>query len=219
MKRALIVLILSGCGPVVEAPTTESVRYFRVTPQRTALECTFGTRREAEGWGIVSSTGNMMVQARYDLSDRLLWAQASLRGADSARVEAVGTRATIAGPGREVQVVEVPVGVIVTSAPDWTDTFRICRLWNRARAGRQEFPGLWIHPVQPTQRLTFSAEFLRRDGELDVLTIRLRNNSPYRVWVDSSGRMIKLASLPVKDGSTVLVLEGFEAAATELPNE
>ena len=163
-------------------------------------------------------TGNLTVDARYDSSDRLVDAQAALRNGGKARVETSGDRAKISAPGREDQEVDAPPGIIVTSAPDWTDVFRICRLWDRARAGRQTFPGLWIHPVQPAQRIAFSAEWVRRDRleslELDVLSIRLRGNSAYRAWVDPAGRMIKLAS-----SSTMLVLAGFDAAAAALSNE
>jgi len=193
-------------------------RYFRVTPQATSLECTFSLLRSRNGWSLTSVTGTLTVDARYDSSDRLLDAQAALRSGGKARVEASGARAKISAPGREDQDVDAPPGIIVTSAPDWTDAFRICRLWDRARAGRQTFPGLWIHPVQPAQRISFSAEGVRRDQlgplELDVLTIRLRGNSAYRVWVDPAGRMIKLTG-----SGTILVLAGFEAAATGLPNE
>jgi len=220
MKHSwLIVVTLAGCAGVEKVPTTELARYLRVAPQRTAVECSFSILRNAEGWNITSVTGNLTVEARYDAKDRLLDAQASLRGGKAARVGVRGGRAKVTAPGRDDPEIDVPAGVIVTSAPDLTDTFRICRLWDRARGGRQEFPGLWIHPAQPTQRLTFPAEFVRRDGELDVLTLRLRGNSAYRAWVDPSGRMIKLVSLPVKAGSTVLVLEGSEDAARALPDE
>ena len=215
MKLArLLVLTLASCSGVAKAPATEVSRYFRVTPERRTLECSFTILRSGEGWSITSVTGNLTVEARYDAADRLLDAQAGLRKGDRVRIEVSGGRAKITAYGREDQEVDVPPGVIVTSAPDWTDTFRICRLWDRARAGRQTFPGLWIHPVQPTQQLTFSAEFVRRDGELDVVSIRLRGNSLYRAWIDSAGRMIKLTQ-----GGTVLVRDGFESAAAALPNE
>jgi hypothetical protein len=223
----ILLLTLAGCAGSAKGPTTEVSRYVRVTPQGTSLECSMAIIRTQTGWTITSVTGKLTVDARYDAADRLLDAQAAFRGGPAARAEVSGDRARITAPGRENEEVEVPPGVIVTSAPDWTDTFRICRLWNRARAGRQEFPGLWIHPVQPTRRLTFSAEGIRRDGfehggrrrELDVLTIRLRGDSLYRAWVDPAGRMIKLVSLPAKQGSTVLVLEGFEDTAAALADD
>jgi hypothetical protein len=228
MKSArLLVLALAGCGGVANAAAPEVFHYLRVASQRKALECSFAILRSADGWTITSVTGDLTVEARYDAQDRLRGGHASLRNGGTARVLVAGGRARLTAPGREDEEMEAPPGVIVTSAPDWTDAFRICRLWDRARAGRQEFPGLWIHPVQPARRLTFSAEGVRRDRldqgpttlDLDVLTIRLRGNSAYRAWADPAGRMIKLASLPAGEGSTVLVLEGFESAASALPGE
>jgi hypothetical protein len=198
----LLVLVLAGCGTPGKAPSVEVTRYLRVTPERRTLECSFSILRSDDSWSITSVTGGLTVEARYDAGDRLIDAQAALRNGDKVRVEAAGGRARITAYGREDLEIDVPAGVIVTSAPDWTDTFRICRLWDRARGGRQEFPGLWIHPVRPTQRLTFSAEFVRREGELEVLTIRLRGNSAYLAWVDPEGRMMKLTG-----ADTVLVLQ------------
>jgi len=181
-------------------------RYLCVTSQLTESECTFRTVRGDAGWSIRSITGNLTVEARYDNADRLIDAQVALRNGDRVRAEVTDGRAKITADGREDQEVDVPAGVIVTSAPDWSDAFRICRLWDRARGGRQEFPGLWIHPRQPTQRLTFSAEHVGREGNLDLLSIRLRGNSAYQASVDREGRMFKLTG-----AGTVLVLEGIES--------
>ncbi len=210
---------------------TEQARYLRVTSTGTATECTFTTERSGAGWTIASVTGRALtVTARYDASGTLLGAEAALGSGDAKKTAVVTVadgRARVQRPGLEAQEFDVPPGVIVTSAPDWTDTFRICRLWDRKKTGRQEFPGLWIHPVQPAQRPTFTAErtggaSLDHQGrklELERLSIRLRGNSAYAAWADPEGRMIKLVSLPFKEGSTVLVLEGFEASAAALKPE
>lgn len=210
---------------------TEQARYLRVTSRGTATECTFTTERSTAGWTIASVTGRALtVTARYDASGALLGAEAGLGSGDAKKTAVVTVtdgRARVQRPGLEAQEFGVPPGVIVTSAPDWTDTFRICRLWDRKKAGRQEFPGLWIHPVQPAQRLTFIAERTGGDSldhegrklELERLSIRLRGNSAYVAWADPAGRMIKLVSLPFKEGSTVLVLEGFETSAAALKPE
>jgi hypothetical protein len=219
------VLALAGChaGPP-QAPGSGQVQYLRVIPRGTTLECSFTIDRREDGWTITSLTGALAVTARYDAADRLVDAAARLGTGEPARVEVVGGRAKVLRPGLEAQEFDAPAGLIVTSAPDWTDAFRICRLWSGARGGRQEFPGLWIHPEKPGQRLAFTAE--RAGGDviesgagklaLERLSIRLRGNSAYIAWVDPAGRMIKLASLPSGGGSTVLVLEGFEGAAAAL---
>jgi hypothetical protein len=47
---------------------------------------------------------------------------------------------------------------VVTSAPDWSDIIQLVRRYDREKAGKQEFPGLWIRPNMVPQRLTFSIE-------------------------------------------------------------
>lgn len=185
-----VLLALAACRSAAPAAPPEVVRYVRMTARGAVPECTFTTRREESGWSISSITGRLTVEASYDRSDRLIGASAGLAG---------GARLEVSGE----QLLDAPPGIIVTSAPDWTDTFRICKLWKRSVAGRQEFPGLWIHPVQPAQRLTFTAERIGSEGKLERLSIRLRGNSLYTAWVDDSGRMIKLTG-----GGVVLVLEG-----------
>lgn len=225
VRAGLAILALAGCraGP---PPTVgpENVRYLRVTPRGAVPECTFAIDRRADGWAISSVTGALTVTARYDAAQRLVEAAARLGAGEPARVETAAGRTKVLRPGQAAQDFDAPPGIIVTSAPDWTDTFRLCRLWDRAREGRQEFPGLWIHPEKPAQRLTFSAERTGRDEirtgsgalALDRLSIRIRGNSAYMAWVDPAGRMIKLVSLPFGGGSVVLVLEGFEGPAATL---
>lgn len=227
-RATLWIFALAGCraGPA-PAVGSENVRYLRVTPRGAVPECSFRIDRHAEGWAISSVTGALVVTARYDAAHRLVEAAARLGTGEPARVEAAGGRVSVLRSGQAAQQFDAPPGLIVTSAPDWSDTFRICRLWDRAREGRQEFPGLWIHPEKPAQRLTFTAERTGGDAirsgsgglALDRLAIRLRGNSDYLAWVDPAGRMIKLVSLPYRDGSVVLVLEGFEGPATALRPE
>jgi hypothetical protein len=220
---------LIGLALLLQGP--EQARYLRVTAKGTSTECTFALERTEAGWSIASATGRALtVTARYDAAGTLLAAEAASGTGDAKKTASVAVadgKARVQRPGLEAQEFEVPKGVIVTSAPDWTDTFRICRLWDRAKAGKQEFPGLWIHPVQPAQRLTFTAERTGTDTldhggrklELDRLSIRLRGNSAYAAWADPAGRMIKLVSLPIKETGTVLVLEGFETSAAALKPE
>jgi WD40 repeat protein len=204
----------------------ERIRYRRLAPAGAVDECAFAIERTAEGWTLESVTGAITVKARYGADDRLLAAEAHL-GTKAARVAAADGKARIERPGADPQEVDVPKGVIVTSAPDWTDTLLICRRYDRAAGGKQEFPGLWIHPEKPAQRLTFTAEkagglTLKREGqplELIRLDIRLRDGGRYAAWSDAEGRMIKLVSWPFKEGGTHLVREGFEAWAALVPLE
>src|SRR5262249_3731411 len=96
----------------------------------------------------------------------------------------------------------------------------------RHKGGKQQFAGLWIHPVEHSQRLTFAierhgADMIEHAGKklkLDRFTIWLRGNSSYAAWVDADGKMIKLVPLPFKENAmNWLVLEGYEKSAAGLP--
>jgi hypothetical protein len=170
----------------------------------------------------------MAVTASYDAQHALVHAQATLSdGArkKTVRVEIKDGQATLKRDAGEMQEFAAPRGVIVTSAPDWTDTFLLCRYYDRKKGGKQEFPALWIHPEQPGQRLTFLIERVGMDTidhqsrklGLQRYRIRIRNNSAYVAWTDGDGEMIKLMSLPVKGkGGTTLVREGYESSAAPL---
>lgn len=229
---AAVGALLLGCspGPGVR-DADERVRYLRPSGQGRVLECAFTVRRGDGGWSISGVTergrSTLTVSARYGPGGLLAEAEAALTSASerkAARVSVASGKARVEAPGRPPQEFDVPPGVVVTSAPDWTDTFLLCRLREPGRGGPQEFPGLWIHPLQPAQRLTLAVEKVGvnavehrgRTLELDRLALRLRGNSRYVAWADSEGRMIKLVSLPFKDGGTDLVREGFETSAGSL---
>jgi hypothetical protein len=214
-----------------DPPGTETVKYLRVAAGGAAVECTFRVSRADPGWSVESVTERgkaaLTVSARYDAAGALLEARAVSRTGDRQRsvaVEVAEGKAKVRREGQDAQELEVPQGTIVTSAPDWTDTFFLARRYDRAKGGKQEFPGLWIHPVQPAQRLTFSVEKVGDAAadhgaeKLDLvrLRLRLRGNSEYAAWVDAAGRMIKLVSIPFKEGGTHLVREGFQKPAESL---
>jgi hypothetical protein len=212
--------------------TEEKARYLRLPAEKPTTECVFTVQRSDKGWSISSVTERgmtrMTVTARYNASDVLSSADAMLTAGDktmSARVTVADGQAQVKRDGQPAQEFDVPAGVIVTSAPDWSDTLLLCRRYDRHKGGKQEFTGLWIHPEQAAQRLTVSIErvgsdTIEHDGkkrELDRHTIRIRNNSGYVAWTDSKGQMIKLMSLPIKQPvGTELVLEGYEKSAANL---
>jgi hypothetical protein len=165
--------------------------------------------------------------AAYDCTDHLTSAEVVwIVGEKSkkAMISVANGKARIQREGKEFQEFAVPPGVIVTSAPDWTDTFLLCRRYDRRQTGKQSFPGLWIHPLQDAQRLTFHIERTGSDtiehaGKklvLDRFLIRLRNNSGYAGWANENGRMIRLRALPYRAGADMLVLEGYEESAAKL---
>jgi len=217
---------------VAAAEGEEQLRYLRLLPDRSATECVFTLRRGDQGWKFRSVTERgptrMTVQAQYDARDVLTAADATLARGDrttAVQVAVAGGKATVKRAGQDAQEFEVPQRVIVTSAPDWSDTFLLCRYYDRRKGGKQEYVGLWIHPEQAAQRLTFTVERVGSDTiehegkklELERHVIRIRNNSEYAAWTDAAGSMVKLMSLPVKEGAgTELVREGYEKSAAKL---
>lgn len=218
------VLLLAVVAVAFDAPP-ETTRYLRPAGDGFATECDFVLKA-----GVVESTTQrgktkLVVTARYDDKDRLTTAEVVLHAGDekkAARVAVRDGKATVERDGKPAQTFEVPPGVIVTSAPDWTDTFLLCRKYDRAKGGKQEFAGLWVHPVEDAQRLTFTAErhdatAIDFDGKrvtLDRYTLRIRGNSAYAAWADADGRLVKLVPLPYKAGATNwLVREGYQKSA------
>jgi hypothetical protein len=228
MSKLLVCLAPVFLLAAQEKGSEETSCYLRISEKAPATECAFTISRGTDGWEIRSVTGRgdvkLTVTARYDAKDQLRDAEAVLIKGDTkktCRVEVSSGKAKVKREGQDAQEFEVPAGVIVTSAPDWTDTFLLCRRHDRTKAGKQETAGLWIHPEQPAQRLTFSVEKQGADRiehagaklELDRVSIRIRGNTPYTGWIDAKGRMIKL----MQTGTPLeLVLEGFEKAVGEL---
>ena len=229
MRLTVMMMSLLACASCATTPysTNETVRYVRGRPGAFQKECEFRLHDTEDGRTITSETWRgsttLKLFARYDQRDQLAFAEVELRK-DGRKwrtvAHVVDGRATVVRGGQPAQEFDVPAGVIVTSAPDWTDTFLLCRRYDREQGGKQEFVALWIHAQRPAMRLTLTIERVGAAGDLDRYVIHLRGNSPYTAWADRTGKMVKLAHLPFKEGATNhLLLEGHEAAAHPLrPN-
>jgi hypothetical protein len=167
------------------------------------------------------------VTATYDDEDQLVRAACVHSRADhrtQAAVSVDGARAVVRRGDQAPQSFMVEQGVIVTSAPDWTDALFLCRRFDRGADSPQRFPGLWIHPAEPAQAIEFSIEKVGDDAidhgedrvELSRCKIRLRGGSEYAAWRSERGEMVKLVSLPFDESSTVLVLDEFAESAASL---
>jgi hypothetical protein len=230
--RLWVVLLLAAQvrpGHGGDAPQT--VRYLRAADRGFATECTFRIARDKSGWTITSRTErgpvHLLVETRYDADDQPMTARVVLtQGAKdkTAKVLVKGGKATVTREGQPSVEFDAPKGTIVTSAPDWTDVFLLCRHYDRQRNGKQEFPALWIHPTQPHQRLTFSIELRGRDTiehdgkkiDLGRYEIRIRGGSRYVAWADAQGRMVRLVALPFAGPASGLTLDGYEKSAAGL---
>lgn len=224
-----VAMLLPACGAPAFGgdAATETCRYVRSTGDKHVTECEFDLTRDAKGWAITSRTGRMKVEARYDKDDHLQDAKASLSDGKSEKVVLVRVKdgkAKVERDGADAQEFDVPKGTIVTSAPDWSDVFLLCRRFDRTKNGKQEFPALWIHPEKLARRLTFTIEKqgidnIEHDGqaiELVRLLIHIRDNSAYMAWADADGRMVRLIPLPVKDSAPGMTLEGYKKSAAGL---
>ena len=225
-------LVLFALPGLFAADPAETVRYVRPAGGGTAFECAITVRRSKTGSevGSVTERGKvrLAVSSRYDDRDRLTAAEVTLgrgAGAKSATVTVAGGKAKVSRPGQPAQEFDAAAGVIVTSAPDWTDAFLLCRRYDRKKGGKQTFPGLWIHPEQPAQAVTFAVERAGPDAiehagkkiELDRYIVWLRGGSRYAVWADGDGTMVKLVPLPYKEkAANWIVREGFEKSAAGL---
>src|SRR5262249_48272474 len=131
----VLALLTAGLGPAAgQEADREEVRYARPAGAKTATECTFRITRQSAGWTVTSRTDRgpvqMEVEARYDAQDRLTAARATLttRGvARSATVQVKDGKAAVRREGQQPAEFDVPRGTIVTSAPDWSDVFLLCR--------------------------------------------------------------------------------------------
>ena len=141
----------------------------------------------------------------------------------AAAVRVTGASARVIRASGETMELECPPGVIVTSAPDWTDAVRMVRSYDRDKGGAQEFAGLWIHPTRDPFRLTFrltplAEDRVKRNGKdvrLGRFLVQLRGGSRYIAWRDSDGRLVRL--VPERSPRGGIVLEGWEKVAVKLP--
>ena len=232
MTIACAALIVAIGSASAQPGTGTKVRYLRPAGAKFETECTFTLQHPESGFVIDSLTERgktkMRVGAKYDSKDRLLSAEASLTAGDQTKTVAAKVaqgNAKVERDGKLAHEFDVPPGIIVTSAPDWTDTFLLCKRYDRDKKGKQSFAGLWMHPVETCRLATFTIErtgsaAIEHDGKkltLDCFTIHLRPNSAYAAWADAKGTMIKLMPLPYKDGAqNWLVLEGYEKSAAAL---
>lgn len=214
------------------AESIDRVRYVRPSGKEFVPECEFTLRKTKAGSTIESVTSRgktrLTVSAHYDDGDRLTGAGATLVNDGEKKtvtVAASAGKARVQWADQKAQEFEVPPGIIVTSAPDWTDTFLLCRRYDHKTGGKHTFPGLWIHPEQVRHRLTFAIERTGEDAvthvgkklKLSRYTIWLRGNSRYAAWADETGKLIKLVPLPYKEKATNwLVLDGYEQSTSDL---
>ena len=230
---SVIAVVIFNESSAAQPLPAGKLRYLHPAGNGWTNECLFTIAKRENGWSIASITERgqvrLTLETSYGPKDRLATSVLTLRNGDKESVAiatAKGSVAQVQLPEQPLKKLDVPRGVIVTSAPDWTDTLLLCARYDHAAGGMQTFMALWYHPDQSAQLLKLSIErqgydTIRRDGKdlkLARFTIQLRGNSQYAAWATMDGTMVRLIPLQAKEKQrNGLVLEGFEkSGAVEL---
>jgi hypothetical protein len=215
-----------------DLPTSENLRYLRAGDPDEPLESEIKIQHGNDGLAITSVThrgaSRLTLVVRFDSTSRLATARVMVGtepDSQTAIAEHADGKARVTRHDGRVNVLDCPPGVIVTSAPDWTDAVLLVRRYDLERCGEQEFAGLWIHPRQEPLPVTFKVTHTGEDNvqvddqrvHLDRLLIVLRGGSRYIAWRDDVGRMVRL--VPERSPHQGLVLDGWERVPLETPEK
>lgn len=202
------------------------LRYLRPAGDGWTGECLFTIAKRDNGWSIVSVTERgqvrLTLETSYGSKDTLATSVLTLRNGDKESIAITTAKDGVARvqlPEQPLKKLDVRSGVIVTSAPDWSDTLLLCARYDHDAGGKQGFSALWYHPEQLVQLLKLMVErqgydTIQRDGKdvkLARFTIQLRGNGQYAAWATTDGTMVRLIPLPPKEKQrSGLILEGYE---------
>ena len=208
---------------------SETIRFRRVSGSEFVKESEIHLMLTKQGFVVTSITQSgeqtLTVNSRFDSNDTLVSAKVTLRRGErkqSASVSVTDRTARVLRDGHKTKELACPVGVIVTSAPDWTDSFLAVRRYDPKGSTTQTFPGLWIHPSREPLELTIKLTRLGQDSVmlrknirmLDRLLLVLRGGSRYIVWRNQQGQLVRL--VPAMEGKGGIVLTGWERATRDL---
>ena len=206
-----------------------TARFLRVSGADVVPETEIHLTRTKNGSVVTSTTQRgeqkLTVISRYDSQNGLTEARVtSQQGtvAQSAEVRVTGRTAHVMRDGQRPDEIRCPAGVIVTSAPDWTDSFMAVQRYDPRGSETQKFAGLWIHPTRQPLALTLKLTRLGHDtvirqeksAKLDRLLLVLRAGSRYVVWRNQQGQLVRL--VPATTGRGGIVLTGWERATRNL---
>lgn len=222
-------LILYASYSFAADEQSRTIRYNRPAGSQYVREFKLTRKPYAEGHSISSVTRrgqtHLSLVSEFDTAGHLRSAKVAIDSGtkrQTAQAHSEGTSVTVKRANGLIDVLDCPRGVIVTSAPDWTDTFMVTRRYDENKGGEQQFDGLWIHPTREPLRLTFRVRHEGTDtvecqGEthrLERISIVLRNESRYVAWRDGRRQLVRL----VADGreQPSIVLDGWQEATRHL---
>jgi len=203
--------------PVGDKYVTESE--ITVTPDKRGSTYTSTTSRTSEDGEI-----KMTLTLRLDATNAITTAEALLttpKSKKKATLALFKDHARLKREGTTELLNHVPAAPVVTTAPDWSDVIQLVTRFDAKKGGKQEFGGVWFHPVDQWQILSFTIEragedkitLKEREITLHRYDIQLRSGG-YRAWSDAEGRVVRI--VPRGQGSVPIVLEGYEEATREL---
>ncbi len=208
---------------------SETIRFLRVSGSEFVKESEIHLMQTEQSFVVTSITQRgeqtLTVNSRFDSNRTLVSAKVTLRRGErtqSASVIVTDRTARVLRDGNETNELACPGGVIVTSAPDWTDSFMAVRRYDLKGGTTQTFPGLWIHPPRPPLELTITLTLIGHDSVmlrnsskiLDRFLLVLRGGSRYLVWRNQQGQLVRL--MPATKSSGGIVLTGWELATRDL---
>lgn len=220
-------LLVCGCVGHLEAERAMPLRYLKPAGGRYVLESEVTRTTTPKGSTYVSRTvrgpETLTLTVYRDKKGRVVGAEVVRQTAGerkNATLNLHADRATLKR-GSATHVFKAPADPVVTSAPDWSDIFELVRRYDARKGGKQEFPGLWIHPAKPPLLLTFAVERVGedpikgkgREKKLRRYRVQLRSGS-YTVWARNDGCVCKI--LPAGPRAVPVVLEGYEDATRAL---
>jgi hypothetical protein len=227
---SVLLPILASCTLTLAVDPDKPVpmRYLRLNAAQPTAECEIAISSSDSGIQYTSCSERgrekTTLTLRFDRSGQLTAAEVVQEG--------VGKRtAALTFPGKGLSLLKrdgttdflndlLPNPVVMTLA-DWSAVFQLVRRYDASTAGRQEFQGVFIHPVQPLRKILFQIERLgtdtvtvkEKDKDQEVKLDRFRVSwtaGDHLVWADTSGRVVKI--VPPGSGALPVVLQGFEAA-------
>lgn len=220
--------LVAGCAllPAADAEKPAPLRYLRLDMGKYVLDSEVTTARTDDGSAVTSRAEGpdekMTLTLRYNGAGKLTSAEATLDGTRKVATLSVGEKgtATLKRGGITDFLKDLPADPVVTTT-GWGDVLQLVRRYDGAKGGKQEFGGLWIHPVQGLQNETFTVErqaavtvtVKDKEVKLDRYRMKVRGGD-FAAWADPEGRVVRVQGLAAK--SAPVVLEGYEDATKGL---
>jgi hypothetical protein len=221
-------ILLSVCQ-LQPAGADFTLEYVRPAGGQFVLESTVNLQKTADGFRFQSVTHRpkekMTLRLRWDAKHSLQTAeleQETATGKQTATALVDKKSAVVKRPGQPDQQLTLPAEpVLGTTAPDWSDILLVLRRYDPKRGGKQEFAGVWFHPVKSALALTFTVEELGKDmiadGDKKLTLGRYRvqlRSGAYLVWADGQGKVFKL--MPPGRPEGAVILKGHEKSTAGL---